>query len=94
MDNISNEKFGRLLNNTSRICLNWEAYMWCLLPIFYKTNNINNKLIKLMTNGILGIFRLNQETLIIYVIQMNLLELQMKFLRILIMIITKILTSV
>jgi len=49
MDKISNDKFGRLLNNTSRICLNWEAYMWCLLPIFYKTYNINTDLIKLLT---------------------------------------------
>ena len=49
MDKISNDKFGRILNNTPRICLNWEAYMWCLLPIFYKTNNINTDLIKLMT---------------------------------------------
>ena len=49
MDKISNDKFGRILNNTPRVCLNWEAYMWCLLPIFYKTNNINTDLIKLMT---------------------------------------------
>jgi hypothetical protein len=51
MDKISNDKFGRILNNTPRICLNWEAYMWCLLPIFYKTDNhnINTDLIKLMT---------------------------------------------
>jgi hypothetical protein len=49
MDKISNDKFGRILNNTPRICLNWEAYMWCLLPIFYKTNHINGDLIKLMT---------------------------------------------
>lgn len=49
MDKISNDKFGRIINNTPRICLNWEAYMWCLLPIFYKTNNINTDLIKLMT---------------------------------------------
>jgi len=49
MDKISNDRFGRLLNNTSRICLNWEAYMWCLLPIFYKTNNVNSILIKMMT---------------------------------------------
>ena len=49
MDKISNDKFGRIINNTSRICLNWEAYMWCLLPIFYKTKNINTSLIKLMT---------------------------------------------
>ena len=49
MDKISQDKFGRLINNTSRICLNWEAYMWCLLPIFYKTDNINSNLINLMT---------------------------------------------
>jgi hypothetical protein len=49
MDKIGEDKFGRLINNTSRICLNWEAYMWCLLPIFYKTNNIDRNLIKLVT---------------------------------------------
>ena len=48
MDKISNDRFGKILNNTPRICLNWEAYMWCLLPIFYKTNNIDTELIKLM----------------------------------------------
>jgi hypothetical protein len=49
MDQISEDKFGRIINNSTRICLNWEAYMWCLLPIFYKTNNIDTDLIKLMT---------------------------------------------
>jgi uncharacterized C2H2 Zn-finger protein len=49
MDKISEDRFGRLINNRSRICLNWEAYMWCLLPIFYKTNSINCDLIKLVT---------------------------------------------
>jgi hypothetical protein len=49
MDKISEDKFGRLLNNSTRIYLNWEAYTWCLLPIFYTTNNININLIKLMT---------------------------------------------
>jgi hypothetical protein len=49
MDGISDDKFGRILNNNPIICLNWEAYMWCLLPIFYKTKNINSDLIKLMT---------------------------------------------
>lgn len=49
IDKISEDKFGRLINNTPRICISWEAYMWCLLPIFYKTNNINTDLIKLMT---------------------------------------------
>ena len=49
MNNITNDRYGRLLNNSSRICLNWEAYMWCLLPIFYKTKTINTELIQLMT---------------------------------------------
>jgi len=49
MDEISNDRFGRLLNNTFRICLNWEAYMWCLLPIYYKKNSINSELIKLFS---------------------------------------------
>jgi hypothetical protein len=49
MDKIGSDRFGRILNNTPRVCLNWEAYMWCLLPIFYKTSNINTELIKLMT---------------------------------------------
>jgi hypothetical protein len=49
MDKISKDKFGRLINNTPRICLNWEAYMWALLPIFYKTDNIDSNLIKLFT---------------------------------------------
>lgn len=49
MDKISNDKFGKLLNNTYRICLNWEAYMWCLLPIFYIKKTIDTNLIKLIT---------------------------------------------
>ena len=49
MDKIAQDKFGRLLNNTPRICIKWDAYMFCLLPIFYKTKCINNNLIKLMT---------------------------------------------
>ena len=49
MDKISDDKFGRLVNNSKTHGLTWEAYMFCLLPIFYKTNNIDKKLIKLMT---------------------------------------------
>ena len=49
MNNVIEDKFGRLVNNTCRVCLNWEAYMWCMLPIFYATNSINIELIKLMT---------------------------------------------
>ena len=33
--------------NSSRITLTWEAYMHCLIPIFYITNNIDNNLILL-----------------------------------------------
>lgn len=47
MDDISKDKFGRLVNNTQKICLNWEAYKWCLLPIFYKKGNIDKNLLKL-----------------------------------------------
>lgn len=49
MDKISEDKYGRLVNNTRRICLSWESYMWCLLPIFYKKNFIDKRLIKMMT---------------------------------------------
>jgi len=49
MDNITEDKFGRLLNNTSRVCINWEAYMWCLLPVCYIKGTIDNKLIKLFS---------------------------------------------
>jgi len=49
MDKISNDRFGRLINNTPRICLNWEGYMWCLIPIIYVKKGVDSKLIKLMT---------------------------------------------
>lgn len=49
MDEISDNRFGRLINNTPRISLNWEAYMWGFLPIFYKRGTIDIKLIQLMT---------------------------------------------
>ena len=47
MDQIKKDKFGRLLNHSKRVRLNFEAYMWCLLPIFYKKNKIDEKLIKI-----------------------------------------------
>ena len=49
MDTISDDRLGRLINNTPRVCLTWEAYMYCILPIFYTINNINVDLIKLIT---------------------------------------------
>ena len=49
MDDISSDKFGRLLNNCSRITFNWEGYMWLLLPIMYVNKTIDKKIIKLLT---------------------------------------------
>ena len=49
MDEIGNDKFGRLINTKSKNCLTWEAYMWCLLPIFYTTKTTDSRLIKLFT---------------------------------------------
>jgi len=46
---IENHKYGRLLTNSPRISLAWEAYMFCLLPIFYKINTIDDNLIILFT---------------------------------------------
>lgn len=62
MDEISNDKFGKLLNNTPRVCLNWDAYMYCLLPIFYKINYIDTKLIKLMTKWYFRNLQFNNRT--------------------------------
>jgi uncharacterized protein with ParB-like and HNH nuclease domain len=45
MNKITNSRFGRLI--TKSRCLSWEPYCWCMLPIFYKKNAIDEKLIKL-----------------------------------------------
>ena len=49
MNNIRNDKFGRLINNSSRIALTWEAYMWFLLPIMYIKKELDTNTLKLMT---------------------------------------------
>ena len=49
MNNITRDRYGRLVNNTPNVKLNWEAYKWFLLPIFHNTDNINTDLIKLFT---------------------------------------------
>ena len=49
MQEISNDKFGRLVTSKSNVCLNWEAYMWCFFPIFYKIDKVDEELIKLTT---------------------------------------------
>jgi len=50
MDQITKDKFGRIVNNIPRICFNWEAYMWCLLPIAHIIKKIDHKLIHLLSN--------------------------------------------
>ena len=50
MEQISEDKFGRLINDSSRVSLNWEAYMWLFLPIFYIKNAIDTRLIRLLVN--------------------------------------------
>jgi hypothetical protein len=48
MESISKDRFGRLLLNSGRnVKLTWEAYMWALLPIFYKRGSVDARLIKL-----------------------------------------------
>ena len=49
MDEISKDKYARLINNTSRICLSYEIYMWYLLPIFYIKKSIDTNVLKLIT---------------------------------------------
>lgn len=46
---IEENKYGKLITNIKRISLQWESYMWCLLPIFYKKDSIDDKLLKLLT---------------------------------------------
>ena len=48
MNKISSDKFGRLVNNNTYIKFPWEAYMLCMLPIFYHRNTIDGKLIELI----------------------------------------------
>lgn len=49
MDKIAETKFGRLINSSSNIRLNFIIYSLFLLPVFYITGKINNDLIKLLT---------------------------------------------
>lgn len=46
VNKIDLHRFGRLVTNSK--CLTWEIYCWCMLPIFYKKNAIDDKLIKLI----------------------------------------------
>ena len=48
MDEISNDRFGRLVTSSPKVKLTWEAYMWAMLPIFYKRGSIDTQLIKLL----------------------------------------------
>ena len=37
---FSHDRYGKLITKTPRVNLTWEAYMFCLLPIFYTINNV------------------------------------------------------
>jgi len=43
---IGIHRYGRLISKSK--CLSWEAYQWCMLPIFYKHKKLDDKLIKLL----------------------------------------------
>jgi len=49
MDKIKEDKYGRIITNKTTVSLAWEAYMFCILPIFYTKNIIDAKLIELFT---------------------------------------------
>lgn len=49
IDEISNDKYGRLLFCTKKCFLSWEAFTYLLLPIFYFGKKIDKKLINLLT---------------------------------------------
>ena len=54
LDEIKNNKFGKLILSSSRCVINWDGFIYLLIPIIYFNNinslNINNnKLIKLIT---------------------------------------------
>jgi hypothetical protein len=47
-DNIKQDRFGRLITTSARVCITWEGFMYCLLPIFYIIGKIDKDLIKLI----------------------------------------------
>lgn len=48
MKQIETDKYGRLIMNTNQVKITWEGFMYLLLPIFYKTERVNTKLINLI----------------------------------------------
>lgn len=49
MDKIKEDKYGRIITNKTTVSLAWEAYMFCILPVFYIKKIIDKKLIELFT---------------------------------------------
>jgi hypothetical protein len=47
VDKISKDRYGRLIF-TKKCCITWEGYMYLMLPIFYFSDNIDNKLIEII----------------------------------------------
>lgn len=49
-DEISKNKYGKIIQKEGqKRLLNWEAYSFLMLPIFYKRGSLNTELIKLLT---------------------------------------------
>jgi len=48
MEEIKTDKYGRLIMNIKQVSITWEGLMYLLLPIFYKTKNVNPEIIKLI----------------------------------------------
>ena len=48
MEQIKNDKYGRFIMNIKQVSITWEGFMYLLLPILYKTDKIDKKLIKLI----------------------------------------------
>ena len=49
MENIKENRYGRLILHTTRCSISWEGYLYFMLPIFYFNNNIDENIIEIVT---------------------------------------------
>ena len=47
---ISQHRYGRLICNERKVQLSFEAFSYCLLPIFYATGHLDDGIIRLFVN--------------------------------------------
>jgi uncharacterized protein with ParB-like and HNH nuclease domain len=60
---ISEDKYGKLISGVYSTQINWEAYMWGMIPAFYKTNNVNKSLLCLLAKWYLRNLQFKTRTL-------------------------------